>query len=217
MSGNCFIIAIDGKAASGKGTVSEKLASYFGFDYLDTGKIYRLLAYNVIQNGISYDDKERIISLIDEIDFTKIAGFMLHNDDISDCASRISIYPEVREKMNIFQKNYPINRKGVVIDGRDIGTVIFPNAHIKLFITADIEARAQRRFKQLQSMEKSVIYDEVLKELKVRDERDINRKVAPTRAASDAVVIDTTNLDIESVFRLSIALTEKAVKDHLAS
>ncbi|MFN8912336.1 MAG: (d)CMP kinase [Alphaproteobacteria bacterium] len=151
---NPFIISIDGVAASGKGTLSERLAQHHNFDFLDTGKMYRKLGYHVIENKIDFNDVESILKIVNTIDFSDLSQ-SLHTDDISHTASQISKHPDVRESLNIFQKTFPIGRVGCVIDGRDIGTVIFPDADIKFFITADVEIRADRRFKQLQKIDLS--------------------------------------------------------------
>ncbi|MCE2992763.1 MAG: (d)CMP kinase [Alphaproteobacteria bacterium] len=213
---NPFIISIDGVAASGKGTLSERLAQHHNFDFLDTGKMYRKLGYHVIENKIDFNDVESILKIVNTIDFSDLSQ-SLHTDDISHTASQISKHPDVRESLNIFQKTFPIGRVGCVIDGRDIGTVIFPDADIKFFITADVEIRADRRFKQLQKIGKDVSFDSVLRDLKERDYRDIHRQVAPTVAADDAIVLNTSNLNADSTFELAKRLTEKAVSEYFSS
>ena len=210
-----FIISIDGVAASGKGTLSEKLAAHHKFDFLDTGKMYRKLGYHVLEQKIDFNDITSILQISTKIDFSDLSP-ALHTDEISYAASQISKHPDIRESLNSFQKHFPIGKKGCVIDGRDIGTVIFPNADIKFFITADVEIRAGRRFKQLQKLGKDVSFELVLRDLKERDYQDINRSVAPTVAADDAIVLDTSNLDADSTFELAKRLTEKAVSEHFS-
>lgn len=209
-----FIIAVDGTAASGKGTLSVSLAEHFNLAFLDTGKLYRIVASKLIQNNIAPDDIASIINVIRDADFSIPVGTSLHTSEISEYASKIAVYPEIRSELNQCQRDFPKGKRGAILDGRDIGTVIFPDANIKLFVTADVEARAERRFKQLQKDDKSLLYTDVLKDLRERDERDTNRKVAPTVAALDAIVIDSTKLDVDSVLQLAISLCQKHVENY---
>lgn len=214
MTKSCFIIAVDGTGASGKGTLCSNLADAFDFNFLDTGKMYRVLAHDSLVQKIQVENISEIVNLAKSIDFSRLPSENLYTDIISQTASKISAHGEVREVLNAYQRAFPKNRRGVVVDGRDIGTVIFPEANLKFFITASLEVRAERRFKQLQNMGKSVTLDGVLKDLKERDERDINRKVAPTVAAADAIVIDTSELDADSVIKLVISLSKNAVEEY---
>ena len=204
------IIAVDGVAASGKGTLSEALAKRFGFGYLDTGKLYRSVALYVIDNKVEIDEKI-IAQHIPNINFSHQFEKELGTDDVSQMASIIAAFPEVRRALDEYQKNFPKSYNGSVIDGRDIGTVIFPNADVKLFITASVEERAQRRYKQLQSKGISVSYSDVLMDLKARDKRDTSRKASPAHPADDAVIIDTTNLDIDEVLDLCCKLCADSI------
>ncbi len=206
-----FIIAVDGHSASGKGTLSERLAEHFGFAFLDTGKTYRIVACEALKAEISASDIAGIVKLVRTIDFSNSKHESLHTPEISECASKIAVHSELRNELNQAQRDFPNSHKGAVIDGRDIGTVIFPEANLKFFITASVEVRAERRFKQLQSSGKLVLYADVLRDLRERDARDSDRTVAPTKAASDAIVIDTSNLDAEAVFELAISLSKKHV------
>ncbi len=206
-----FIIAIDGTSGSGKGTLSVGLAKHFGFEFLDTGKIYRIVASEVISARRLTDDIESIINLIPRINFSSHEYHSLHTPEISECASKIAVHTEVRARLNQMQRDFPNGHKGAVIDGRDIGTVIFPNAHLKFFVTASQEVCAERRFKQLQNERKLVSYADVLRDLKERDARDSERNASPTQAALDAVVVDTTNLDSTSVLELVVALSARHV------
>ena len=216
-----FIIAIDGTSGSGKGTLSTSLAKHFGFAFLDTGKIYRIVASEVLNKSIATDDIAAIVKLIPTIDLSSHAYHTLHTPEISKCASEIAVHQEVRSQLNQAQRDFPNGHKGAVIDGRDIGTIIFPNAHLKFFITASVEICAERRFKQLQSDRKLVLYADVLRDLKERDARDAERKVSPTQAAPDAIVIDTSLLDAASVLKLAISLSQRHVdayfKPYMAS
>jgi cytidylate kinase len=206
-----YVIAIDGTSASGKGTLSSNLAKHYGFDYLDTGKIYRTLGWYVLKQGVDLSNIEDISSCIKSIDFSKDIPGNIEGEDIGSMASKLGAIPEVRELLNQEQKDFAIGKIGVVVDGRDIGTVIFPNADFKLFVTADQEIRAKRRFKQLQNKGKNVIYDDVLRDIRERDERDSTREVAPLKPARDAIKLDTSQLDADSVLELVIALTQKFV------
>lgn len=212
-----FIIAVDGVAASGKGTLSERLAKHFCFAFLDTGKLYRIVASNLLENSIDPNNNKSIIDIIRQIDFSKPVEGSLHTPQISDYASKIAVHQDVRNELNTAQRDFPKGNRGAILDGRDIGTVIFPNANLKLFITADTEIRAERRFKQLQIRDKSVSYSDVLKDLRERDERDSQRKAAPTIAADDAIVIDTTKLDVDSVFNLAVSLCQRHVDNYFNS
>lgn len=202
------IIAIDGTAASGKGTLSRSLAAHMGFDFLDTGLLYRAVGYNMYMQKIKISDVKSILKMIREIDFSDLSDPNLLTVNSGSMASKVSVIPEVRKALIDAQRDFPNGRAGAVVDGRDIGTVIFPEADIKLYITADVEIRAKRRFNQLQNMGKSVIYEDVLGELRERDARDSGRKAAPLKPADDAVVVDTTNLNAASVLDLVISLTK---------
>jgi len=211
----CFVIAIDGTSASGKGTLSACLAKHYGFGYLDTGKIYRTLAYHVIAKKIYITNVDKILKLIKNVDFSDYAVLELDCEEVGAMASKLGAIPEVREKLNQAQRDFVIGKVGAVIDGRDIGTVIFPKANLKLYITAKLEVRAERRFKQLQNKGKHIIYDDVLRDLRERDERDSNREVAPLKPAPEAIIVDTSDLDQNSVLELVVALTQGAVNEKL--
>lgn len=206
------IIAIDGPSASGKGTLSKRLAAKLGFDYLDTGSLYRILGYYALEAKLASDEVEKIVALVPKIDFIKSKNLILTGDEVSKMASQIASRPKVREALNAMQKNFPLNKVGVVIDGRDIGTVIFPKADCKFFITADVAVRAKRRFKQLQSGRKDIIFDQVLQSLKERDELDRTRAIAPTLPAGDAVIIDNSDLNADEVFELVLEKTLERLK-----
>jgi CMP/dCMP kinase len=207
-----FIIAIDGTAASGKGTLSKALAKQIGFEYLDTGLLYRIAAYNLMKSSIDIADPHKIVTHLKTVHFTGYESINLHVDEVGNIASKIAPFAEVREFLNKLQLEFPLGKNGVVIDGRDIGTVVFPSADLKFFITADLEIRADRRYKQLKSSGKDVIFADVLRDLRERDERDIHRKVAPTVAAIDAIIIDTTHLEAAAVLELALALSQKAIR-----
>lgn len=200
-----FIIAIDGPSASGKGTITRKIAERLGFDYLDTGMIYRTVAYYAIAENTASDKVEAILNLINTIDFKKHLDADLKDEKIGIMASKISTNSKVREKLNELQRSFPNGKKGVIVDGRDIGTVIFPAADVKFFVTARTEVRAERRYKELLSQGKRVTIYQVLSDLKERDARDRDRHTSPTLPALDAIIIDTSDLDPDSVVELVIS------------
>ena len=200
------IIAIDGTSASGKGTLSKNLAKHIEFDYLDTGILYRTVGYAMQKHSVSMRDIDEIISLIKTIDFSTPSKDDLYGENIGSLASQVGEHREVRQLLNQVQRNYAEGHKGVVVDGRDMGTVVFPDADFKLYIDAKLETRANRRYKQLQTGKKEAIYSDVFRDLKERDERDMNREVAPLTLASDAVYIDTTDLDANEVLDLVLKL-----------
>lgn len=205
-----IIIAIDGVSSSGKGTISEGIAKHFNIEYLDTGKLYRAVGYQAIQKNLDFNDEAAILKMLDQDGLaTDISKQLLMYDNVGIAASKVSVHKGVRDFLYSFQKNFPIGKKACVIDGRDIGTVIFPNADIKLFITADLELRAKRRFMQLQNFKNDIAFADVLKDLKERDESDAKRIISPTKPALDAIVIDNSYLDVESMLHLAISLVRK--------
>lgn len=201
MSDKSIVIAIDGPAASGKGTVARMLAGHFGLDYLDTGSIYRAVGYKIKMKGENPEDKANSIAVAKTITEEDLKNEHLYDEGVGNFASIISAIPEVRDVLFQFQRSFAQSPEGAVLDGRDIGTVICPDADFKFFITADLEARAARRFKQLQNKGNSIIYQSVLEDLQRRDERDSKRASAPLKMADDAVHIDTTNMSADEVFR----------------
>ncbi len=193
-----IIIAFDGTAASGKGTVAKSLAEKLRYDYLDTGLMFRKVAYFSIKNKVNLSNIEKICELIDRIDFAKpIPLSEIYFDEVSDLSSKIAEFNIIREKLLNIQREFAKGKNWIVVDGRDIGTVVFPNADFKFFFDANIEERARRRYKQLQKMGKSIKLQKVLEYLKIRDKRDIERKSAPLLKADDSMLIDTTQMTIE--------------------
>lgn len=195
------IIAIDGPAASGKGTLARKVAGVLGYSHLDTGKLYRAVGHYLLRENLDPELPEDLAQLVffaRRIDPRLLDDRELLTDEVGNAASRVSVKPEIRTALVGFQRDFAHAGPGSVLDGRDIGTVICPEAPYKFFITADAETRAKRRFNELQSLGKAVIYADILKDLQERDERDTNRPVAPLVPAKEAVSIDTTDLDIEA-------------------
>jgi len=201
-----MLIAIDGPAASGKGTVARMLAKHFGLEYLDTGKLYRAVGYNIIKCGIPmeplYDSKIIAISegYIKVLSQKDLQNPELDTEIVGAYASYVSAIPAIRQMLFDFQRNIASNKEGAVLDGRDIGTVIAPDANHKFFITADTKIRANRRYKQLLCSNKDVIEADILRDILARDERDSKREVAPLRPASDAIIIDSSASEPQEVF-----------------
>lgn len=195
-----FIIALDGPSASGKGLIGRMLAKEFDLEYIQSSIVYRGLAYLCIKENINSDDTEKVIKVSEYKDLLKlIQNVDLEQEIIGNYASRISVIPEVRANLNQHLAKLLQNKKRVVMEGRDIGTVVAKGADLKIFITADVEERARRRYEQLHSQGKECILSDVLKSLKERDLRDSSRKTAPLSIASDALVLDTTSSSPEEV------------------
>lgn len=212
-----MIIALDGPAASGKGTLAKRLAAHFGFAHLDTGKLYRAVGLAVLQAGEDPEDAvaaERAATALAPSDLDNPA---LSGDDAAVAASKVAAIPAVRAALLDFQRRFaespPGGAAGAVIDGRDIGTVVCPDAPAKLFVTAGLEIRAERRHKELLGRGETSIYARVLQDLTERDERDSNRAVSPLLAANDAIVLDTSTLDPDAAFAAALAYVEKRLKD----
>jgi len=203
------VIAFDGTAASGKGTIAKLLANKLGYDYLDTGIMFRKVAYYCYVHDLNLEKDQDLINAIEEIDLYKtIDSKELYSDNISDIASKIAMQKNVRNVLLDIQRKFAENKKGVVIDGRDIGTVVFPNANFKFFFDASIEERANRRYKQLQKMGKSIKLPLVLEYLRVRDERDRGRNIAPLVRAEDSFLVDTSKLNIDEVLNIVLKKIE---------
>lgn len=213
------VIAIDGTAASGKGTLARRLARELDFAFLDTGKLYRLVGYRVLQEGDDPADEaaaramaEKLKDLISHADLDDPA---LGGDDAGQAASKVAAHPGVRSTLISLQKNFalapPDGKKGAILDGRDIGTVICPDADVKFYIDADTAIRAQRRHKELHSKGISVTYDAVLADMRERDARDAGRAAAPMKAADDAVVIDTSEMDIETAYKALLSVVQQKI------
>lgn len=207
-----ILIAVDGPAASGKGTLARRLADHFGVGYLDTGSLYRAVAMRVLYANKSPDNVAAAIAAANTITPQDLANPKLRGERIGQAASIVSAIPEVRQALFDYQRQFAANPQGAVLDGRDIGTVICPEADVKIFITASLEARAKRRHKQLQEYGVIVDYQSVHDELAARDARDAGRRVAPLKAADDAITIDTSSMSANEVFSHCIALIEGRTK-----
>ncbi len=199
-----MIVAIDGPAASGKGTIAKKLAEYFNLSYLDTGILYRAVALQLLTKGMNEKDSQSAEKVARQVSIASIDHTGIRTQAVSDLASKIAAIPGVRQELLDRQRRFAQNpdpgKDGAILDGRDIGTVVCPHADFKIFIIADLEIRAKRRWKELLQSDPTVIYCEVLEEMRSRDERDTNRKDAPLVVTSGALVIDTSNNSIDVSF-----------------
>lgn len=200
-----MIVAVDGPAASGKGTLGRRLAEALGLRFLDTGSLYRAVGLKVLRGGGDLDDGETAEAAAralvpDDLDDPDLRG-----DAAADAASRISSLPAVRAALLDYQRAFATAPPGAVLDGRDIGTVICPDAQHKLFVTADVQTRADRRYKELRARGADVIYAQILRDLRTRDERDSRRTVAPLAPADDAFVLDTSALTADEAFERAYA------------
>lgn len=204
-----MIIAIDGPAASGKGTLGKRLAEHYGLRHLDTGLIYRAVAKALLDAGLPLDDCAHAAEAARRLD---PAAFdeRLKSHAIGQAASIVSAIPDVRTALVAFQRNFAAEQPGAVLDGRDIGTVICPGADVKIFVTAEPQARARRRFLELCANGQRATETDILADILRRDERDTKRTVAPLAPAPDAHLLDTTHLDIDAAFRAAVAIVEAA-------
>jgi cytidylate kinase len=203
-----MIIAIDGPAASGKGTLATRLAAHYGFHCLDTGLLYRAVALSLLDAGASPSDRARAEAAAKALDLSRFPEAALKAPKVSEAASIVSAIPEVRAALLAYQKDFAARQPGAVLDGRDIGTVIAPQAEVKIFVTASPEVRARRRFLEMQQSGGRLSEAEVLADIRRRDERDSSRGVAPLKIAPDAHLLDTTAMDAAAVLRAAIAIVE---------
>jgi len=203
-----MIIAIDGPAASGKGTLGKRLAGHYGLRHLDTGLIYRAVAKALLDAGHSPEDRARAHAAAEALDPSRFDEAALKAQAVGAAASLVSAIPEVRSVVLAFQRDFGRRAPGAVLDGRDIGTVIFPDADVKIFVTASPEVRARRRTAELEQAGGRIDEAEVLADIRRRDERDSTRTIAPLKAAPDAYLLDTTHLDIDAAFRAAIDIVE---------
>lgn len=211
---NYVIIAIDGPAAAGKGTLARRLAKHLGFAYLDSGALYRAVALKVILSGGGQQNKDNIIKCSENIDPLHLGDSRLRDEAVGSLASKVASILKVRENLLSFQQNFAANppngEKGAVIDGRDIGTVVCPEADLKMFVTASAEERTKRRFLELQERQEPANYDNILRDIQERDKQDQERAVSPLVQAEDAILLDTTHLDAENVFKAALSLIKSA-------
>ena len=207
-----YNIAIDGPAGAGKSTIAKKLAADLGYVYVDTGAMYRAMAYYFLQNGIDAKDEKAIADACPKVDVTiqyvdgeqqvilngENVNGVIRKEEVGNMASATSVYPVVRTKLVDLQRQLAA-RENVIMDGRDIGTVVLPNANVKIFLTASSRVRAQRRFDELTARGVACNSDEIEKDIIDRDYRDMHRETSPLKQADDAVLLDSANLDIDGV------------------
>ncbi|MGR3565673.1 MAG: (d)CMP kinase [Heliomarina sp.] len=197
-----FTVAIDGPAAAGKGTISKAIAARFGLAHLDTGLLYRAVGARTLRGFGAVEAAEKLQP-------DDLLASNLRTAEVAQAASRVAVIADVRSALTQFQRDFARREGGAVLDGRDIGTVICPEAEVKLFVTASAEVRAQRRFAELQDSGSETTYEQVLADVKARDERDMNRAEAPLKPAADALLIDTSTLSIEDAVAAAAAQVEQ--------
>ena len=205
-----MIIAIDGSAASGKGTLAKELAQHLDYDYLDTGALYRAVALSLLNNGMNENNisENQAVKCASSLNLALTHSTKIRSDAVANLASKVAVLRPVRTKLLMLQRGLaeaPPSGRGAVLDGRDIGTIVVPDANVKFLIDADLDIRAERRTKELLQAEQSVMFRDVLADMKARDDRDRTRSVAPLKAADDAITIDTSKMDESAVLALALS------------
>jgi len=203
-----MIIAIDGPAAAGKGTLALRLAAHYGLNHLDTGLLYRAIGRKMADAGLDLDDPQAAGRVARELDPADLGHADLRGREAGELASRVAVHPSVRSALVDFQRSFAARAPGAVLDGRDIGTAICPDADVKIFVTASAEVRARRRTDELAAKGRSVSYERILAEIRERDERDSARASAPLRKADDAALLDTSDLGIDDAFAAAVAIVD---------
>ena len=206
-----MIIAIDGPAASGKGTLAKRVAAHFGYACLDTGLLYRAVARDVMARGQSLEDEAFAAHAAALLDVATLDDPALRSPTAGDAASVVARFPSVRKALLDLQRDFAMQKPGAVLDGRDIGTVVCPFADAKIFVTASLAVRAARRYQELRGRGEPVTLEGVTEVLRRRDDRDAGRADAPMRAASDADLLDTTDMDIEAAFEAAVGLIKRRI------
>ena len=212
-----FVVAIDGPAASGKGTLARRLAEHFGFAHLETGALYRATALLILDEDGDPADSAIAVAAARRVSPDLLSNPQLRREDVARVASLIAADPEVRRSLLDFQQDFaahpPPPARGAILDGRDIGSVVCPAANVKLFVTADAEVRARRRLDELRACGSSAIYQDVLQELRDRDKRDAGRTAAPMAVPIDAAIIDTTALDVDAAVERASQIVLRALAE----
>lgn len=219
-------IAIDGPAGAGKSTIAKLVSKNLKWVYVDTGAMYRAIALYMLRNNISHEDEEAINAALPNITVSlafgdegqivllngeNVNGY-IRNEEVSAMTSKVSVYPRVREKLTALQKDIADN-ENVVMDGRDIGTCVLPNATLKIFLTASVEARAERRALEYKNKGEEVDIAEIMEDIRLRDERDYNREVSPLKQADDAFLVDSSYMGIEEVVDTILSLYEEKISE----
>ena len=207
-----FVIAIDGPAAAGKGTLSRRIAETYGFQHLDTGLTYRATARALLDAGLPLDDEEVAAKIAREVDLGGLDRSVLSRHEVGEAASKIAVMPSVRRALVEAQQAFSRREPGTVLDGRDIGTVVCPGAPVKLYVTASPEVRARRRHDEIISGGGAADFDAIFADVKKRDDRDMGRADSPLKPAEDAHLLDTSEMSIEAAFQAAKSLIDVALK-----
>lgn len=213
MTTNPLTIAIDGPAASGKGTLARRLAEHFDLPHLDTGLTYRAVGHALLQSGLPLDREELAEIVAQNLDLGGLDREVLSAHEIGEAASKVAVMSNVRTILVEMQRKFASSGKGAVLDGRDIGTIVCPNADVKLYITASPETRARRRHREVDEKGGGSAYEDILADIKKRDERDMGRSDSPLKPAEDAYLIDTSEMSIETAFQTALELVEKTLSE----
>lgn len=206
-----FIIAIDGPAASGKGTLAKLIAEHYGIAHLDTGLTYRAVAAKMLEEKLDIADEMVAAKTARAISMEDLDAELLSNEIFGEISSKIAVFPEVRSILIEKQRELAYNKQQIVLDGRDIGSVVFPSANLKFFIEADLAERSKRRYLQQSNKENAKTYEEIFAALKARDERDSLRKTGPLTKSQDAYLLDTTKKSISESLTAAIAIIDKHI------
>lgn len=206
-----LLIAIDGPAASGKGTLARRLADYYHLPHLDTGLTYRAVAHRLVTHGLPLDNAAAAATAARQVDLTNLDKHALSAHAVGDAASRVAVIPEVRRILVEKQRDFARQPGGAVLDGRDIGTVVCPDADVKLYVTASAEVRAQRRLRDIENRGGTADVAGILADIRRRDERDTGREDSPLKPAADAHLLDTSDMSIEAAFRAARTIVDDAL------
>lgn len=208
-----FTIAIDGPAGAGKGTLGRRLADHYHLNLLDTGLTYRAVAHRLLQLGLPLDNVSAAETAARQIDLSAMDRAVLSAHAVGEAASKVAVFPTVRRILVEKQREFAKSAPGAVLDGRDIGTVVCPNAPVKLYVTASAEVRARRRFNEIESMGGTADFNQVLADIVHRDERDMGRADSPLKPATDAYLLDTSEMDIETAFLAALAIIDPIISN----
>ncbi|VEJ44696.1 (d)CMP kinase [Bartonella vinsonii] len=210
-----FIIAIDGPAASGKGTLARKIAAHYHLQHLDTGLTYRGVAHALLQQNLALNDEKSALACAIELDVHTLNPALLSSHELGEAASKIALNPAVREILVAKQRDFAKILPGSVLDGRDIGTVVCPDANVKFYILANVQTRAKRRYQEILKKGTQADYHEILAQLEQRDSRDTTREQSPLKPAKDAHLLDTSELSIEATFAVACTFIDPIIKVHI--